>query len=406
MFQDCSEEVFGFGGVRQPLNINTNDKSNCRRYVDDNLLPTNTLTFTTTVTTTSTKDATINQSSFTNNINQQHNDPPPYIPSNLSRMVRRRTTTEKENDTIGNNATNSNNNNRMTMSKQIRMGVTGVAPWAINNNTNNNNNNSNIQMNKMLPLPVTQKEKGNSIIDEREGKGGVVVEASRSSSTTSSYVGMKAPWASSSSKQIIIENSKDKKMTLNNTNIVSNFTGTTTTMIDNGDGDSNGASNENVNNTRDSINDDEDMSKEEGTNQMDIINDENFQTKNYSHQSSSSIIAIIGPGLAKVIAYLQLLDPSSSSSTNPFDDNSGGSNSSSSSSGKSNSNHDNSDEKHCWEKEALLYHPTLLPTLRFHDLVFGSELGKGAFGIVKYARRIIRNESRSKWPEYAVKVSI
>ena len=50
------------------------------------------------------------------------------------------------------------------------------------------------------------------------------------------------------------------------------------------------------------------------------------------------------------------------------------------------------------------YHSTQVPTLRCYDLVFGSELGKGASGIVKYARRIIRNESRSKWPEYTVKV--
>ena len=48
--------------------------------------------------------------------------------------------------------------------------------------------------------------------------------------------------------------------------------------------------------------------------------------------------------------------------------------------------------------------PTLLPTLRFHDLVFGQILGQGSFGVVRYARMIVREKSRSEWPEYAVKI--
>jgi hypothetical protein len=48
--------------------------------------------------------------------------------------------------------------------------------------------------------------------------------------------------------------------------------------------------------------------------------------------------------------------------------------------------------------------PTLLPSLRFHDLVFGHELGRGSFGTVRYARQILKDRSRSEWPEYAVKV--
>lgn len=48
--------------------------------------------------------------------------------------------------------------------------------------------------------------------------------------------------------------------------------------------------------------------------------------------------------------------------------------------------------------------PTLLPNLKFHDLVFGHELGSGAFGSVKYARLIDKTKSRSYWPEYAVKI--
>ena len=42
--------------------------------------------------------------------------------------------------------------------------------------------------------------------------------------------------------------------------------------------------------------------------------------------------------------------------------------------------------------------------LKFHDLVFGKELGNGAFSVVRYAKRIIRDRPQSRWPEYAVKV--
>ncbi|OEU08472.1 kinase-like protein, partial [Fragilariopsis cylindrus CCMP1102] len=48
--------------------------------------------------------------------------------------------------------------------------------------------------------------------------------------------------------------------------------------------------------------------------------------------------------------------------------------------------------------------PTLLPTLKFHDLVFGHDLGEGSFGSVRYARLIDRTRTRSHWSEYAVKV--
>jgi hypothetical protein len=34
--------------------------------------------------------------------------------------------------------------------------------------------------------------------------------------------------------------------------------------------------------------------------------------------------------------------------------------------------------------------PTLLPHLKFHDLVFGHELGRGSFSVVKYARQILK----------------
>ena len=49
--------------------------------------------------------------------------------------------------------------------------------------------------------------------------------------------------------------------------------------------------------------------------------------------------------------------------------------------------------------------PTLLPNLKFHELVFhvGKPLGTGAFSVVKYARHVTPKCSQSDWPEYAVK---
>lgn len=57
-----------------------------------------------------------------------------------------------------------------------------------------------------------------------------------------------------------------------------------------------------------------------------------------------------------------------------------------------------------WSKAQLAETPTLLPNLKFHDLVFGHELGTGSFSTVKYARLIERNKTRSYWAEYAVKI--
>lgn len=57
-----------------------------------------------------------------------------------------------------------------------------------------------------------------------------------------------------------------------------------------------------------------------------------------------------------------------------------------------------------WYLEQAAIEPSLLPELKFHDLVFGNILGEGAFSVVKYARQIIRGKSQSQWPEYAVKV--
>jgi serine/threonine protein kinase len=57
-----------------------------------------------------------------------------------------------------------------------------------------------------------------------------------------------------------------------------------------------------------------------------------------------------------------------------------------------------------WAKDQMEESPTLLPDLKFHDLVFGHELGGGAFGVVRYARLIDRTKTRSHWAEYAVKI--
>lgn len=67
---------------------------------------------------------------------------------------------------------------------------------------------------------------------------------------------------------------------------------------------------------------------------------------------------------------------------------------------------DDSDENgiSSWARAQMSESPVLLPSLKFHDLVFGRTLGTGAFGTVKYARRIVRDRTRSRWPEFAVKV--
>lgn len=57
-----------------------------------------------------------------------------------------------------------------------------------------------------------------------------------------------------------------------------------------------------------------------------------------------------------------------------------------------------------WSKALMAETPTLLPKLKFHDLVFGHDLGSGAFGSVRYARLIDKSRTRSQWPEFAVKI--
>ncbi|CAM9294617.1 unnamed protein product, partial [Sphacelaria rigidula] len=57
-----------------------------------------------------------------------------------------------------------------------------------------------------------------------------------------------------------------------------------------------------------------------------------------------------------------------------------------------------------WREQQLEPTPTLLPDLRFHDLVFGHELGQGSFSSVKYARQITKGRPQGDWPEFAVKI--
>eukprot|EP00747_Dinoflagellata_sp_TGD_P084739 gnl/TRDRNA2_/TRDRNA2_162637_c0_seq1.p1 gnl/TRDRNA2_/TRDRNA2_162637_c0~~gnl/TRDRNA2_/TRDRNA2_162637_c0_seq1.p1 ORF type:complete len:607 (+),score=142.20 gnl/TRDRNA2_/TRDRNA2_162637_c0_seq1:222-1823(+) len=62
-------------------------------------------------------------------------------------------------------------------------------------------------------------------------------------------------------------------------------------------------------------------------------------------------------------------------------------------------------QEYAWELALMAETPTLLPTLKFHQLVFGAQdLGSGAFSTVKYARTIEKGKPRAEWPEYAVKV--
>ena len=57
-----------------------------------------------------------------------------------------------------------------------------------------------------------------------------------------------------------------------------------------------------------------------------------------------------------------------------------------------------------WAKSQMSESPLLMPSLKFHDLVFGQVLGTGSFSTVKYARKITKGKTRTFWPEFAVKV--
>ena len=65
---------------------------------------------------------------------------------------------------------------------------------------------------------------------------------------------------------------------------------------------------------------------------------------------------------------------------------------------------ENNDGVSSWAKAQMAESPTLLPSLKFHDLVFGQTLGEGSFGSVRYGRQIVKDRTRSYWPEFAVKI--
>jgi len=80
---------------------------------------------------------------------------------------------------------------------------------------------------------------------------------------------------------------------------------------------------------------------------------------------------------------------------------------------------DEEEDARGWVAAQMAAAPTLLPELKFHDLVFGHELGRGSFSTVKYARQILKqggpkagpkagaikeDKGRSVWPEFAVKI--
>lgn len=91
--------------------------------------------------------------------------------------------------------------------------------------------------------------------------------------------------------------------------------------------------------------------------------------------ASVAVTQVDSTGIGKLTAYMELCLPQSKVPTEPH-----------------------------WSTVQSLPSPTLLPELRFHDLVFGKDLGSGAFATVRYARHILKDKTRSDWPEYAVKV--
>ena len=57
-----------------------------------------------------------------------------------------------------------------------------------------------------------------------------------------------------------------------------------------------------------------------------------------------------------------------------------------------------------WQAALSLETPTLLPDLKFHNLVFGRDLGVGSFSVVRYARVVKPRKFLSQWDEVAVKI--
>lgn len=56
------------------------------------------------------------------------------------------------------------------------------------------------------------------------------------------------------------------------------------------------------------------------------------------------------------------------------------------------------------DANAMKLTPTFLPALKFHELVFGHDLGSGAFSTVRHAKHVDRGKPGSQWSQYAVKL--
>ena len=61
-----------------------------------------------------------------------------------------------------------------------------------------------------------------------------------------------------------------------------------------------------------------------------------------------------------------------------------------------------SEEQRLLQTQALI--PSSLPSVAYNEFVFGHLLGEGSFSQVRYAKRIIKGQTASHWPEFAIKV--
>ena len=61
-----------------------------------------------------------------------------------------------------------------------------------------------------------------------------------------------------------------------------------------------------------------------------------------------------------------------------------------------------SEEQRLLQTQALI--PSSLPSVAYNEFVFGHLLGEGSFSQVRYAKRIVKGQTASAWPEFAIKV--
>ena len=85
--------------------------------------------------------------------------------------------------------------------------------------------------------------------------------------------------------------------------------------------------------------------------------------------SADTITAAGGDGLARILKFIQRCLPDTAPRT---------------------AEEEEAARQQDWRTVQAAVSPSLLPELRFHDLVFGAVLGEGAFSVVKYARQIVK----------------